>query len=330
MAKKKRTKKAPKKGRRSLKKPLSPSAREVKVWLAALFLLVFLVGSMAVLQMLRESLTGTPAIPVPVVEQPVAPQIETYPQLARIEPPASPTPLAPEVLVVDPMPVPPGEYWVAIIVDDLGQDLTSARALLDIDLALTFAVLPDLPYSTRVAHLAASRGREVILHIPMQPQDYPAKNPGHNALLTDLSEDEIRRRLAAYLAQVPEAVGGNNHMGSAFTRDRAGMRVVMSEFAERGLFFVDSLTTGGSLVSEVANEFDLPRGVRDVFLDNEADVAQIRKELRRLIRLAKRNGSAIAIGHPYPETIEALRLEQASFAREGVRVVPVSYLLRRG
>lgn len=322
MAKKKKRKPA----RRSPKKPV-PSAREVKVWLAALFLLVFLVGSMALLQKVRLAFTDAPAVPSPVVERSVAPPaVESYPQVAHIEPPPE-KPLAPPS---PPLSVPPGDYWAAIIVDDLGQDLASARALLDIDLDLTFAVLPDLPYTSRVAQMAAGRGREVILHVPMQPLDYPAKNPGKNALLVDLSEDEIRQRLAAFLAQTPQVTGINNHMGSAFTRDRDGMRVVMSELAGRRLFFVDSLTSGASVGMETAAEFGLPRAVRDLFLDNEADVEKIRKELRRLIRHAKRHGSAIAICHPYPETIEALRLEQGSFAREGVRVVPVSYLLRKG
>ncbi|WP_305046713.1 divergent polysaccharide deacetylase family protein [Geoalkalibacter sp.] len=345
MAKKKRSRK----GRRPAKKT-PPTARELKVWLAALFLLVFLVGSLSLLQMLRQSLTPVPPMAKAPVSEPVKPPpaqrpqpIIAMPPAPVEEPPAAPQP-APEDAPEPPAPAapvppaspepliaaPPGTFRVAIIVDDLGQDLQAARTLLGLDLDLTFAVLPNLAHSARTAELAHRAGREVIVHIPMEPVDFPRKNPGANALMDDLAEDEIRRRLQSHLAQVPHAVGGNNHMGSRFTRNRDGMQVVMEELAERGLFFVDSLTSGSSVAAATAEQFGVPRAVRDLFLDNEQDVGKIRHELQRLIRLAQKNGSAVAICHPYPQTLEALRLEKASFARAGVEVVRVSRLLRRG
>ncbi|SDL95953.1 hypothetical protein SAMN05660860_01540 [Geoalkalibacter ferrihydriticus] len=328
MAKKKRGKSR----RRPVRKPAS-SAREIKVWLAVLFLLVFLVGSMALVTFLSEKFLPAPPSVVPQMAAPgpVAQPPALQPAPTEAADPPQPPPIPAAVPVPESVaPATDLDFRVAIIVDDLGQDLFSARTLLDLDLALTFAVLPDLPQSMRVAQLAHQRGREVIVHIPMEPQDYPKKNPGVDALLDSLDDEEILRRLQSHLDQIPQAVGGNNHMGSRFTRNRAGMRVVMAEMARRDLFFVDSLTTNGSLVRPVAAEFDVPYAVRDIFLDNVQDVDKIRQELRRLIRYAKANGSAIAICHPYRETLEALRLEQESFAREGVRVVPVSQLLRRG
>lgn len=217
---------------------------------------------------------------------------------------------------------------VAIIMDDMGNDTFSARELLEIDLAVTFAVLPEMEASTATARLAHEKGREVMLHIPMEPIGYPHPNPGRNPLLSGLTDDEIRLRFASYLQQVPHAVGGNNHMGSRFTQEEEGMRVVLDELAQRHLFFVDSLTTNASVTRRLAAERGVPFGRRDLFLDNIVDVDKIRHELRRLIQLALRDGEAVGIGHPYPETLEALRLEQDSFAAAGVRVVPMSRLIR--
>ncbi|MDO3376942.1 divergent polysaccharide deacetylase family protein [Geoalkalibacter halelectricus] len=333
MAKKKRAQK-----RRKSTKKATPSAREVKVWLAALFLLVFLVGSMALVKLLSDQLAPQPEAVAPQATAPALPRATVVPppralpvEEAPLAEPTTPESPAEATPVPQPVvPLPAGEARVAIIVDDLGQDLWSARALLALDLDLTFAVLPDLPYSTRVAQLAYQGGREVIVHVPMEPLDFPAKNPGVDALLTGLSDEEILRRLQGHLAQIPHAVGANNHMGSRFTQNSAGMRVVMAEMARREMFFVDSLTTNGSVVRHAATEFAVPFARRDIFLDNVQDVDKIRQELRRLIQFAQRNGSAIAICHPYRETLEALRLEEQSFARAGVRVVPVSQLLRRG
>ncbi len=217
---------------------------------------------------------------------------------------------------------------VAIIMDDMGNDTLSARELLAIDLEVTFAVLPETESSTETARLAHAQGREVMLHLPMEPIGYPHPNPGRNALLTSLSAEQIRARITSYLKQVPHAVGGNNHMGSRFTQYEEGMGVVLDELARHQLFFVDSLTTNGSVTRRLAAERGVPFGRRSVFLDNDADVEKIRHQIRKLIRLALREGEAVGICHPYPETMEALRREQESFVEAGVKVVPMSHLVR--
>jgi polysaccharide deacetylase 2 family uncharacterized protein YibQ len=229
-----------------------------------------------------------------------------------------------------PPPVEPVEQGprVAIIMDDMGNDTFSARELLAIDLEVTFAVLPETESSTETARLAHAQGREVMLHLPMEPIGYPHPNPGRNALLTRLSAEEIRARISSYLQQVPHAVGGNNHMGSRFTQHEEGMRVVLDELARHNLFFVDSLTTNGSVTRRLAADRGVPFGRRSLFLDNDADVEKIRRQIRKLISLALREGEAVGICHPYPETMEALRREQESFAAAGVKVVPVSNLVR--
>jgi polysaccharide deacetylase 2 family uncharacterized protein YibQ len=212
--------------------------------------------------------------------------------------------------------------------DDLGRDLASGRELAAIDLPVTFAVMPGNPHSREVAELAHQHGREVLVHMPMQPQGYPEINPGNDALLIDMDAEEIQTRVRGFLERVPHAVGGNNHMGSRFTESPEGMQAVMAILRESGLFFVDSVTSGRSVGIEEAVKAGVPAAARDVFLDNEQDVARIAAELRHLVRVAQRQGRAIGICHPYPETMEALRRETATLKESGVEIVPVSRLVR--
>jgi len=218
---------------------------------------------------------------------------------------------------------------IAIIMDDLGRDVETARALIDIDLPVTFAILPGEANASRVAAIAKRAGREIMIHIPMEPQSYPATNPGADALLVAQSPEEIRRRFQRFRAQLPDAVGGNNHMGSRFTESREGMAVVLAEMKEAGLFFVDSRTSGNSVAFAEARRAGIPAAGRDVFLDNEQDVEKIVREIRKLATLAGRRGQAVGICHPYPETLEALRRELPYLKAQRLEVVPVAQLLER-
>lgn len=218
---------------------------------------------------------------------------------------------------------------VAIIMDDLGRDLATARALLAIDLPVTFAILPGEARASQVASLAHRGGREVMIHIPMEPQGYPATNPGTDALLLGQSPEEIRRRFRGFVEQVPYAVGGNNHMGSRFTEYREGMEVVLAAMKEAGLFFVDSRTTGHSVALAEARLAGVPSAGRDLFLDNEQDVERISREIRKLAVLAGRQGQAVGICHPYAQTLEALRRETPYLKQQDIDIVSVSQLLLR-
>jgi polysaccharide deacetylase 2 family uncharacterized protein YibQ len=218
---------------------------------------------------------------------------------------------------------------VALIIDDMGNNMAAARQLMAIDLPLTFSILPESPDAARIATLAHERGHEVMIHIPMQPLAYPRISPGPDALYVTLTPAQIRRRLADYLAKVPYAVGANNHMGSRFTEDREGMKVVIAEMKKAGLFFIDSLTTAHSVAFQVARQAGVPAAVRDRFLDNVQDVNQISRQIRSLAKLAIRQGHAIGICHPHPQTLEALRREVPFLRQEGIEVVPVSQLLIR-
>lgn len=216
---------------------------------------------------------------------------------------------------------------VTIIMDDVGRSMKKVRKVLALDEPVTLAILPSTPYATRAATLAYEQGREVIVHIPMEPQGYPAIEPGRDALLLEHSDWEIKRRLDDMFRKVPHAVGGNNHMGSRYTEYGNGMLVVGEFMRDRGLFFVDSRTTGATLAERVMRDQGVSAVSRDVFLDNDQDVEKIRAQIARLVSHAKRHGRAVGICHPYPETIAALEAELPSMKQRGVRVVSVGDLL---
>jgi uncharacterized protein len=225
----------------------------------------------------------------------------------------------------------PGQHGrVAIIVDDLGRGTHAARQLLAIGQPLTFAVLPGEAHAAKVAELAHAAGIEVILHAPMEPQGFPVIDPGEDALLVGQTDAQLREQLLALLRRVPHAAGANNHMGSRFTEDERAMAVVMAVLQERGLFFVDSLTTSRSVGAGAAAAAGVSLARREVFLDNITEVDAIVKELRQLAKKARRNGGAVGICHPYPETLQALRQELPRLAAEGIEFVPVSALVKGG
>ena len=229
--------------------------------------------------------------------------------------------------VVLPPPVTHTKPRLAIIMDDLGRSLGVAQQLIELNLSVTLSILPGEPLATEVAMLASRSGQEVMIHIPMEPQSYPETNPGRDALLLGQSDNEVRRRVASMIKLVPYASGANNHMGSRYTEYSDGMRTVLAVMHEHGLFFIDSRTTAQSIVKREAERAGVPTSVRDVFLDNVADVEAIRVEISRLIKRAKQNGTAVGICHPYPETITALRLEQEQLKDASIELVFASRLV---
>jgi hypothetical protein len=229
-----------------------------------------------------------------------------------------------------PVPLPPPIRTtpkIAIIMDDLGRSMTVAQQLLALEIPITMSILPGEPYATEVALLASRSGQEVMIHIPMEPQSYPKTNPGRDALLLGQSDAEIQRRVVSMIKKVPYASGANNHMGSRYTEYQAGMRTVIATMHEYGLFFVDSRTTSHSVVKAEALRAGVPTAVRDVFLDNVAEVDLIRKEIRRLVKRARQNKTAVGICHPYAETIEALRLERETLLDGSIELVFASNLV---
>jgi polysaccharide deacetylase 2 family uncharacterized protein YibQ len=217
---------------------------------------------------------------------------------------------------------------IAIVIDDLGWDLGAAQVLLAMEVPLSFAILPQTPYKDLIAREAQRRGRDILLHLPMEPYSYPYVNPGRPVLLGNMDRHEFTTQMESALATVPSAVGVNNHMGSRLTEDRAAMHTVMQWMKQRNLFFLDSRTSPKSLAYQVAREFGVRTAQRHVFLDNETDPLKIAQQLQRLAAFAREHGSAIGIGHPYPETVQSLRYTLPEIQQTGIEVVPVSRLVQ--
>lgn len=235
----------------------------------------------------------------------------------RLAPPDTAPPSLPPYL--------PGQGVLAIVIDDLGESRAFARSLTKLPFPVTFAIWPRASYAASVARTATEAGLDVIIHQPMEPDGYPRVNPGPGAVLTDMSEDEIRGAIRDSIARLPAAVGMNNHMGSAFTADAKAMRAVMAELAQKGLFFLDSRTSNASTARATAAEFNVVFLGRHIFLDNVPDEEAVLLQLRKAERIALNRGAAVAIGHPHSGTLAAL----IRFAEEhapGLTMVPVSRL----
>jgi polysaccharide deacetylase 2 family uncharacterized protein YibQ len=221
-----------------------------------------------------------------------------------------------------------GVYKIAIIIDDLGYNNGNAEELLKIDAPLTFSIFPQGTYSKSLAQKAHTRGRDVILHLPMEPYEYPQKNPGDGTLLLDMDNEELLKKLESDIDAVPFIKGVNNHMGSKFTEDKEKMRVVLNELEKRGLFFLDSRTSKNTVGYSVAKEMGLKVAERNIFLDNNQDLKSINAQIYKLAKLSLKNGSAIGIGHPHPATIKALKQMIPELKAKGIEVVPVSQLVK--
>jgi hypothetical protein len=189
------------------------------------------------------------------------------------------------------------------------------------------AILPHSPHQEALARLAHDRGLEVMLHLPMEPMEYPEINPGPGALLISMAPDELLRVLEENLKAVPHIKGANNHMGSRLTAHSEQVYQVFSALKRHGLYFVDSRTTDESVCRPSARLFQIPFTQRDVFLDNSQDPASIRKQIRELVRIAQRKGEAVGIAHPHPATYAVLKEELPSL-RQQVEIVPASRLAR--
>lgn len=247
--------------------------------------------------------------------------------LKREKPPTVKLPAKGETPPPEPPPILEKRPQLAIVMDDLGRSLDTGRALLEIDVPITFSILPGETHATALAELAHRHGREVLIHLPMEPQGYPLTDPGNDALLLAMPIAEIQQRIGDFARQVPYAAGGNNHMGSRFTEDREGMRAVLSAMKKADLFFLDSLTSPQSVAYAEARQAQIPATVRDVFLDNTQDVEKIVGEIRHLMQVAQRQGHAVGICHPYPQTLEALRQMANELRQAWIDLVPVAQLV---
>ena len=195
---------------------------------------------------------------------------------------------------------------LALIIDDIGASLSHAKPFLELNIPMTFAVLPKLPKSEESASLIHDQGHEIMLHQPMEPRDR-GLSPGPGALYVGDEPIKISHIMEENISSVPFATGVNNHMGSRFTASSKEMYETLQVVKDRGLFFVDSLTAGDSKGYKTAKTLHLPATSRDVFLDNRVEESAIVRQLHQLKGIALRHGNAVGIGHPFIETSRAIR-----------------------
>ncbi len=223
---------------------------------------------------------------------------------------------------------------VALIIDDIGNDLVNGRGVVELPGPLACAFLPHTPHAARLARLAGASGKEVLLHQPLE-----ARGSNHllgpGALRLDMPVPDMQRVLNDNLSAIPGAVGLNGHMGSAFTSEKRAMAALMQLISERRragvpLYYVDSRTSTESVARRSAALYEVPFIQRDVFLDNDRDTGAITAQLDALQRIARRRGYAVGIGHPHPETLAVLREALPALApRYGLELVSIETLIAR-
>ena len=231
---------------------------------------------------------------------------------------------------------PPAWHWnktppkqggkIAIVIDDLGLNRKATSEIITMPKAITMAFLPYADDLQPLVDSAKAAGHEVIVHMPMQPDNANA-DPGRNALLVSDKAIDIYKKMRVNLSEFTGYTGINNHMGSHFTADSKGMAVVFRVLRDKKLFFLDSKTTNTSVAPALAEKYGVPILERDVFLDHEDTPEFIKAALQKTEDIARQKGVAIAIGHPHPNTIKALKAWIPTLKDKQFELVSLSSLL---
>jgi polysaccharide deacetylase 2 family uncharacterized protein YibQ len=321
MAPKKQTRKSPKRTSKKRTSRIRPW-QQLKRALLGLSLLVLLVAAASYLTARfvtnpKESAQQAPLVSKKILSPPQV--FEIYPKENGVIPHSEPilTPTMPS----DTLPK------VAIIIDDIGYDKYIVKKFIDLDAPLTFSMLPFSPFEKEISRAARQKGIEIMLHLPMEPMEYPIVNPGPGALLSSMSADELIAQLKKNLQSVSNIKGVNNHMGSKMTQHSAQMHQIFSILKKEDLYFIDSRTTSKTLCKPSAMLLKVPFAERDVFLDHIPESDFIEKQLKRLIQTARKQGYAIGIGHPHSETHRVLK-KMLPKLKKKVRLVPASQIVR--
>jgi polysaccharide deacetylase 2 family uncharacterized protein YibQ len=251
----------------------------------------------------------------PVKETPVTQKTEPVKQKEKIV-----------VSKIDKIPLPLKQ--VAIIIDDIGYDLGPVRELLKVDADITFAILPLCSHSREAAEMLHEAHKETLLHLPMEPNSYPKEKPGNGTLFTDMNSEELIFQLEKDLASVPYVSGVNNHMGSKFMADEDKLILIFNKLKKKKMFFIDSRTTANTKAFAAAEKVNMQMASRKVFLDNDRDYNEIYKKLLEVTQNSSDVSPVIIIGHPYPETIRAIKDASRVLREKGILIVPVSKLIK--
>jgi len=212
-----------------------------------------------------------------------------------------------------------------IIIDDIGYNLMTGIAVAELPIPLTIAVIPFSPHADYLARLAKANGKDVIVHSPMASLDGRTLDPG--GLDSSMTQAEFEAALNRQLAAVPFASGLNNHMGSLLTQQPLAMTWLMQQLKQKHFYFIDSRTTAETIAWQTAQHSQVTSWERDVFLDNDRDPNAIRTQLESLLPIARDQGLAVAIGHPYPETVIELTDQWQQLKNDGLQFVVPSMLI---
>ncbi len=241
---------------------------------------------------------------------------------------SAPEPAPPIVEPVVQPPPPPAvdsAPQVALVIDDLGRSLEDLDRLAGLGVTLTYAVLPFETLTTEVVRELRRREEEILCHLPMEAKG--SADPGPGALLGEMNRQQLIDATRKALDAVPGAVGVNNHMGSLIASRPDAMAAVLSVVADQRLYFLDSRTSADTVAYDLARKAGVAAGQRQVFLDTDRDLESIRSQFERMLTVAAERGSAIAIAHPYPETLEILESQVQGAVDRGYEFVAASELL---
>ncbi len=219
---------------------------------------------------------------------------------------------------------------IAILIDDLGYKFKEDIRALALPGPVAYAILPHGPHTAKISAIAHKKGKDIILHLPMQAEVMD-KNEflGPGALTLNMTREEFFKTLNINIRAVPNLIGINNHMGSLLTQHPGHMQWLMESIKNNGQFYVDSLTSDNSVAARLAKENNVPYLTRDIFLDHKQGRKYVRQQFLQLIKLAKRNGSALGIGHPHNSTIEVLANELQNVGKYGVKLVSIQSLVHK-
>jgi polysaccharide deacetylase 2 family uncharacterized protein YibQ len=224
------------------------------------------------------------------------------------------------------VPVAFAEKFASIIIDDLGNNLEYGNMAIELPGPITLAFLPHTVFASALANKAHHSGKEIMLHLPLQPVRHYSDTPG--TIKLHMTHSEFIRQLQSDIASIPHIKGINNHMGSLLTQHPGHMDWLMAALAEQGdLYFIDSRTTTKSVATLFAHKHNVPNLKRDIFLDPDFNPETIRREFSRFILKASQTGYAIAIAHPYPGTIQFIKEHIDMLEEQGIKLVPVSELI---
>jgi polysaccharide deacetylase 2 family uncharacterized protein YibQ len=217
---------------------------------------------------------------------------------------------------------------IALIIDDLGNQSDLGMRAIMLPGPVACAFLPYGPFTNALARQAHGYHKEVMLHLPMQAVDHENRRVEKGTLTLEMTEQQFMEATVREIAAVPYVTGLNNHKGSLLTRHPGTMAWLMQAINRHGnLFFVDSRTTKETVARQLAVEYGVPNSSRNVFLDNDPDPEAVRAQFRKLVAIAKRDGTALGIGHPFPGTLNVLEEELENLHRQGVQLLPVSRLI---